>query len=1191
MHQGTRLRRASATTILLLGLLAGLVTATADADAPPSIKGGRHTPRVAEHTSGIPTGRAASTPLPSPSPIQTTTPLSPRTSPGTPSSTTGTPDNTGSASAKPSDTADQTSHVVRFDPDNASRPTQSTVETGTLATPPQENPQRGGFRFDGWTYNGQPYDFRTPVLQDITLKAQWSKTTDWRLSPEHGPASGARLTISPPDRQEPCYTSVHAGEQILGLTGDGRIHTWTQDSIPEQVPSPTQAPAGFRYLQAAAGSRRQAALGSDQHIYTWTSQQTTPTLLDTGQDAGFTSISINDDRLLAVDQQGQVRAYQSSDADSQNPNPKPDEQETTILPGQAQAVTAVASGSQALIVDADGQAWTWNTSNTGNVKPEPVRQDPGTRTVQAQALNQGFLLLDEDGQARYLAYGKSSPTAVSLPNSEQIGRINSGEEQTMIVDKDGHIWAWKPGSKPIRADDGSRQYLQAVKAGSRITAVDRQGGLYQWGLDGQGRPGKPVRRDTISESTLESASMDGKPLTPDKTGDAWQTEVPARQPGQAIITITGSQDSQPFTRSLTYTVDQTLLRGTETETSYTIHFNTGGGNPEPGDQQVSYPYGRVQRPAPDPVREGYQFDGWFIGEVAYDFSTPVTKNLTLTAKWTSKTPNTSWRINPDKGSQLGHETTTITPPDSTSGIRFNQISGGKDYTYGFSLAVGSDGNAYAWGSNQYGQLGDGTTADRATPVMVKKPAGVPTDFTYVQVAAGGYHSLAIGSDGYTYAWGLNWAGQLGNNTSGGYMTAPVRVCDPNSPYDASKGLKAIQVSAGHDYSLAIGSNGYEYGWGWNGLGQLGGIINSNTSNPNPIPMQVLLDPNDASTGLKTMQISAGDSHSLAIDQDGSVWAWGFNYHGEIGNSINNSMENKANPIPMQVLLDPNDASTGLKAKQVSAGGNHSLAIDENTNIWAWGFNHNGELGNSINKGTIDPNPIPRQVLLNPNDASTGLKAKQVIGGGNHSLAIDENGNIWTWGSNEYGQLGNGSIGSWTSNPTPKQMMLEPNNASTGLKAMQISSGYYHSFAVDANGRALAWSRNNTGQLGNPEAGNPSPAPMPVMFNLSPVISGVTFDTSPGTNLSHISNNSVTVLTPEHLPGPVTVSVAYTMGGAGRTLTDTSLTYTYLPAGVLPRAGGEGILLALATGMTGMGGVLASRRHRREQHKLSNISHE
>ena len=116
--------------------------------------------------------------------------------------------------------------------------------------------------------------------------------------------------------------------------------------------------------------------------------------------------------------------------------------------------------------------------------------------------------------------------------------------------------------------------------------------------------------------------------------------------------------------------------------------------------------------------------------------------------------------------------------------------------------------------------------------------------------------------------------------------------------------------------------------------------------------------------------------------------------------------------------------------------------------------------------------------------------------------------------------------------------------------------------------------------------------MPVAFNLQPVISAAKFDTSPAENLNHVSkSNSVTVTTPEHLPGMVTVSVDYTLGGAGSTLTYDKLQYTYLPAGTLPHAGGEGIMLALATGTVSVGGVLASRRHRREQHRLWHTSHE
>ena len=156
--------------------------------------------------------------------------------------------------------------------------------------------------------------------------------------------------------------------------------------------------------------------------------------------------------------------------------------------------------------------------------------------------------------------------------------------------------------------------------------------------------------------------------------------------------------------------------------------------------------------------------------------------------------------------------------------------------------------------------------------------------------------------------------------------------------------------------------------------------------------------------------------------------------------------------------------------------------------------------------------------------------------------------------------------------------------------MQVSAGGNHSLTLGSDGNAYAWGYNNAGQLGNPYAGSRSLVPVPVTFNLQLVITGVRFDQTPSTGLTRGNDNSVTVLTPAHQPGTVAVSVDYTLGGTAQQ-PDTSLRYTYLPAGVLPRAGGEGILLALATGMTGMGGVLASRRHRRERHRLLHTSHE
>ncbi|KJY52991.1 RCC1 domain-containing protein [Bifidobacterium kimbladii] len=1198
MHLVSRLRRILAMAVILLGMLAGLGVASAQADAPIHTGGGgRQTPRVAEQTPGIPPSSAPDTTLSSPSPIQATTPLSP--TPGTPSSTTGTPSSTDAAPAKPSEKKDgQASHIVRFDPADGSKPAQSTVKTGTLAAPPQQNPVREGFRFDGWTLDGQPFDLQTPILQDTTLKAQWSKTTDWTLSPDHGPAAGARLTISPPSPQELYYVSIQtSGGQILGLAGDGRIYTWTQESTPKQVPSPAQAPDGFRYLQAAAGSRSQAALGSDQRIYTWDSRQTTPTILDTGKDAGFTSISMNGERLSAVDRQGRVHAYQASNADSQGLNPKFLEQAAISLPGQAQAVTAAASASQALIVDEDGQAWTWEMSKTG--KTERVRQQTETRIVQAQALNQGFLLLDADGQARYLPDGKSSPTIVSLPGGEQTGTINSSDNQATIIDKHGHVWAWKPGEAPMRADDGSQQYVQAAAAGGRIAAISRQGSLYRWSLDGQGQPGKPDRLGTTAAPILASASLDGQSLPLGRSNGSWQAEVPARKPGPAAILITGRQDDEPFARSLAYTVDQPPARAGEPGSAFTVRFDTGGGSAKPTDQHVPYPYGRAKRPSPDPAREGFLFDGWFIGEVAYDFSRPVDKDLTLAARWTPAGRNSRWSISPDKGSQLGREPATITPPDSASrGIRFSQVSGSAydgSASYGFSLAVGSDGNAYAWGNNGYGRLGDGTTTRRTTPVMVRKPdrktyPDLPADFTYLQVSAGASHSLALGSDGNVYAWGYNYNGQLGDGTRDD-KHAPVRVRTPDrSTYpDLPADFTYLQVSAGASYSLAVGSDGNVYAWGSNSNGRLGDGTSSNRYTPVRVKTPDRKTYPDLPADFTYLQVSAGQYHSLAVGSDGNVYAWGSNNTGQLGNGTTSY---NAQSTPVRVKTPDRKTYPDLPADftylQVSAGYYHSLAVGSDGNAYAWGYNYNGQLGNGTTSNRYTPVRVKTPDRKTYPDLPADFTYLQVSAGGDHSLAVGSDGNAYAWGINNYGQLGNNS-GSSSSVPVRMRDPASPTDKSQGLQAAQVSVGYDYSLAVGSDGSAYAWGANGDGQLGDNSTYSKS-APVPVSFNLALVITGVRFDQTPVSGLTRGDGGSVSVTTPAHQPGTVTVSVDYTLGGAPQT-PDTSLRYTYLPAGVLPRAGGEGILLALITGTVSMGGVLASRRHRQETRRLVHASHE
>jgi len=382
------------------------------------------------------------------------------------------------------------------------------------------------------------------------------------------------------------------------------------------------------------------------------------------------------------------------------------------------------------------------------------------------------------------------------------------------------------------------------------------------------------------------------------------------------------------------------------------------------------------------------------------------------------------------------------------------------------------------------------------------------------------------------SWGNNWSGQLGNNTSGlnTDSSVPVRVRDPASPANKSKGLKVTQVSAGLFHSLALGSDGYAYAWGDNYYGQL---PYGNSIGPD-VPVRVCdpANPTDTSKGLQATQVSDRGNHSLILGSDGYAYAWGYNNSGQLGN---NSTSYSSIPVRVRDPANPTDASKGLKAAQVSGGGGHSLAVGSDGYVYTWGNNGNGQLGNT----TTDSSPVPVRVRdpANPTDTSKGLKAAQVSAGSSHSLAVGSDGYAYAWGFNDSGQLGDNSI------PT----------------------GQYNSKAK-------------------------SLIPVPVVFNLQLVITGVKFDQTAVSGLTHGKDNSVTVLTPIHVPGTVTVSVDYTVGGIHQQ-PDTSLRYTYLPAGVLPKAGGEGILLALATGMTGMGGVLASRRHRREEHRLLHTSHE
>ncbi|MFL5352434.1 RCC1 domain-containing protein [Archangium sp.] len=324
----------------------------------------------------------------------------------------------------------------------------------------------------------------------------------------------------------------------------------------------------------------------------------------------------------------------------------------------------------------------------------------------------------------------------------------------------------------------------------------------------------------------------------------------------------------------------------------------------------------------------------------------------------------------------------------------------------FSLELRQDGTVWGWGTNQRGQLGDGTTLQRNTPVRVMGLDNVES------IAAADRHSLVLKKDGTVWAWGGNDFGQLGDGSFTDRYT-PVQVV----------GLTGVvAIAAGGVQSLALKQDGTVWAWGYNGTGALGDgtTIDRNT------PVQVV-----GLTGV--VAIAEGDTDSLAVRSDGSVWAWGYNYFGELGDGTTSM---RTTPVQVSGL-------TGVVA--VSVGNTHSMALKLDGTVWAWGSNGDGSLGD----GTTIQRTTPVQVL--------GLSGVTAIDAGvGFSLVLKQDGTAWAWGYNGWAQLGDGTT---TRRMTPVQV--------PGLSGVAtISTGAAHSLALKQDNSAWAWGYNGYGQLGD-----------------------------------------------------------------------------------------------------------------------------
>ncbi|MEY4615249.1 MAG: hypothetical protein RJB66_209 [Pseudomonadota bacterium] len=364
--------------------------------------------------------------------------------------------------------------------------------------------------------------------------------------------------------------------------------------------------------------------------------------------------------------------------------------------------------------------------------------------------------------------------------------------------------------------------------------------------------------------------------------------------------------------------------------------------------------------------------------------------------------------------QLGddHPSMSLTPRVIQNEVNTSQLSATQNRT----CRIVSDSKIRCSGVNDRGQLGDGTLIDR------HYFSDLITTDAYSKIHTGRYHTCAITTGGALKCWGWNGIGQLGDGTT----------TNKTTPITIDSGTSYNQISVGGSHTCGITSGGALKCWGLNNSGQVGDGTTTNKTSPTTID-----------SGTLYSLVSAGISHTCAITTGSVLKCWGGNTYGELGDDTNN---NKSAPTTID---------SGTFYSQVVTGHNYTCGITNSGALKCWGRNENGELGNNPSLSSKIPTVI---------DSNT-LYAKIAVGGTNntptpkHTCGITTGGALKCWGSNNKGQLGDGTVES-KSTPT----LIDGT-----ITYAQVSAGYQHTCGITTGGALKCWGDSGRGQFGDPDS--------------------------------------------------------------------------------------------------------------------------
>jgi hypothetical protein len=329
-------------------------------------------------------------------------------------------------------------------------------------------------------------------------------------------------------------------------------------------------------------------------------------------------------------------------------------------------------------------------------------------------------------------------------------------------------------------------------------------------------------------------------------------------------------------------------------------------------------------------------------------------------------------------------------------------------------------------------LGNRTTTNAKIPVrLVKNDTSALTNLAQIDTSADGGHACAISATNLLWCWGWNDVGQVGYGNSVNATGAVQVKKNSTTPLDNVTG-----VSVGMQYTCAL-VTGQVYCWGYSLYGETGRM---------GISTYAVIVTNNGSTFDGISEISVGARHTCAL-KSGNVWCWGYDGQGQLGND--DVFINIARPI----MVKKSNGTDLANIAHISNGYRHTCALTTTGEVWCWGLNDAGQLGD----GTILTRPRAVQVLQSAGVPLTGVTA--IDAGVTHTCAVIS-GEAWCWGLNDRGQLGDGTT---INRRYPVKVILTDGTPLANIT--DISAGTVHTCAV-VNNRALCWGGNGVGQLGD-----------------------------------------------------------------------------------------------------------------------------